>query len=379
MTDSVPRRTLFIAFYTASPPTGGASAVTFHLARHWPGERKLVQIGDRPGICEAAPGLQVETLAYRGQGERWQKLAKVPGWIAQMAAIAATYRPGMIILEGASWCAYHWCLMKVLRQRVPDATLIYHAHNVEYDLRRQKHNWVIAELTRWFERRVLAGADIATSVSPADANRFCSLYGRKTVSLPNGVDAAWLQSVSPQTVETVRVRYALTPETVLFMGAYAYRPNREAIDFLVNAVFPALIRKKPQARLLILGGPVPYERPWLIAPGLVLSGDLPGFIRAAAVSVAPIFSGSGTRLKILESLAAGVPVISTAKGIEGLPLEPGSDFLPAETAETFVDALLKVFDADVSVSTSTTAKMAALHWPAVIRTFLSETALWQNS
>lgn len=374
MTSSGSGRTLFLAFYTASPPTGGASAVTFQLARHWPGVRMLVQIGDRPGKYEAAPGFQIETLAYRGRGERWQKLTKIPGWIAQMAAIAAAYRPGTIVLEGASWCAYHWWLMKALRRRVPSAKLVYHAHNVEYDLRAQKHSRAIAALTRWFEARVLAGADIATSVSPADAARFRSLYGCETVSLPNGVDAAWLQSATPQSVEAIRTRYRLKPETVLFMGAYAYRPNREAIDFLVNDVFPALVRARPQAWLLILGGAVPYERPWLIAPGLVPSQDLPGFIQASAVSVAPIFSGSGTRLKILESLAAGVPVVSTAKGREGLPLEPGADIFAAETAEDFIEVLVRILGGGVVVSETAKEKIAALHWPEVIRTFLSKTA-----
>jgi glycosyltransferase involved in cell wall biosynthesis len=168
------------------------------------------------------------------------------------------------------------------------------------------------------------------------------LYGVEAILLPNGVDVASTQGGSGVAAEILRARHRLTVETVLFMGSYAYRPNGEAIDFLVTDVFPELTRRRPGARLLITGGAVPYERPWLIAPGLVPAEDLPGLIKACAVSVAPIFSGSGTRLKILESLAAGTPVIATAKGAEGLPLKPGGDFIQAETAADFVNALAQV-------------------------------------
>ncbi len=382
MTATAFGRTLLFAFYTAHPPTGGASAVTYQLACHWPGERKLVQIGDDPGMREATSGLQVVTLAYRGRGERWQKLIEVPRWIHEMTSIAADYRPDTIILEGASWCAYHWLLMSALRRRLPSVKLIYHAHNVEYDLRRQKHNRLVAELTRWFEGRVLAGVDIATSVSPVDASRFQVLYGRETVLLPNGVDVAWLQSATPASIEALRARYQLTAETVLFMGAYAYKPNGEAIDFLVKEVFPALMSLRPEARLLILGGEVPYERPWLIAPGLVPSEELPSFIHAAAVSVAPIFSGSGTRLKILELLAAGTPAISTAKGMEGLPLEPGVDILLAETAHAFVDLLNGVLADPAKArqwcANSMVKVVSGFSWLCIIQTFSIKLISCQN-
>jgi glycosyltransferase involved in cell wall biosynthesis len=189
---------------------------------------------------------------------------------------------------------------------------------------------------------VLARADVATSVSLTDAARFRALYGRETELLPNGVDVVWLQGASDVSVQALRSRYDLTDETVLFMGSYAYRPNQEAIDFLVTDVFPVLLHRCPDVRLIVLGGTVPYERPWLIAPGVVPYEHLPAFIKAAAVSVAPIFSGSGTRLKIIESLAAGTPVVTTAKGMEGLPLEPGVDVLQAETADAFADALTDV-------------------------------------
>ena len=366
-----PRRTLFLAFYTVNPPTGGASSVSLQLARHWAGERMLVQTGDAAELSEA--GLQVTTLRAPGNASRLQKLRNVAGWIRQMTAVAEHYQPDTIVLEGASWAAYHWRLLTSLRRAMPDVRYIYHAHNVEYDIRRQKNGWIIAVLTRFCEWRVLAKVDVATSVSGADAERFRVLYDIGTVPLPNGVDAASFRDAHEDAVQALRARLGLDREVVLFMGSYAFRPNREAIDFLVGKVFPDLLARRPAAQLLILGGDVPYERSWLIAPGLVPAASLPSYVRTAAVSAAPIFSGSGTRLKILESLAAGIPVVSSCKGMEGLPLEPGTDILRAESAGDFVDALERIL-ADPGAARGRTLSVtqriaASFDWPEIVRRF----------
>jgi glycosyltransferase involved in cell wall biosynthesis len=218
---------------------------------------------------------------------------------------------------------------------------------------------------------------VATAVSEIDAERFRVLYGRRPKLLPNGVDLDWLREAPQAAVEAVREKYALPPQTVLFMGGYGYRPNGEAIDFLVRNVFPKLLRRAPSARLLVLGGDVPYAKPWLVAPGIVPIEQLPAFMHAAAVSVAPIFSGSGTRLKVIESLAAGVPVVATGKGVEGLPLQPGKDFDRAETAEEFVDALAAIL-ATPRMQRTYCDVVVQLSWPLVVaRTRVSLRVLLQ--
>jgi O-antigen biosynthesis protein len=361
------QRTLFLAFFSVYPPTGGASQVSYQLARHWPGRRMLAQIGDRAGVSEIESGLTITTLGIRGKGERWAKLLSVPRWRRAMCAIASEFDPDTIVLEGASWCVYHWWLIGGLRRAAPAAQILYHAHNVEYDLRRQKHGWALAWLTRWAEKAVLRQADAATAVSKVDADRFCALYGRKPLRLPNGVDLTWLHDASPKAVDAVRRRYGLPQATVLFMGGYAYFPNREAIDFLVREVFPEVVRRAPSAKLLVLGGEVPYSAPWLVAPGVVPAAELPAFIHAAAASVAPIFSGSGTRLKVIESLAAGVPVVATEKGVEGLLLQPGKDFVRAETANEFIDVLaVRLVGGEAASAALSGDAVIRFSWPTII-------------
>jgi glycosyltransferase involved in cell wall biosynthesis len=123
------------------------------------------------------------------------------------------------------------------------------------------------------------------------------------------------------------------------MGSYSYRPNREAIDFLVSSVMPKVIQHCPEAQVVILGGAVPYQEAWLINPGCVTHGEITIFAEACKVGVAPIFTGSGTRLKILEYMAAGMPVVATAKGAEGLLVQNGRDIFIENGAGSFADRI----------------------------------------
>lgn len=332
-------RTAFVCLFSAAPPTGGAGQVSCALAAALPGERLLLQ----PGPCERRfftdAGLPVWQLRMRS-GSRWDKLFGMAGYIRRVERALRDWGATAVVLEGASWVFYHWWLLAHLRRRLPHLRVFYHAHNVEFLLRRQRHGWLIVFLTRRAEARVLRDCREAFAVSPVDQAAFTSLYGITPRLLPNGVDARRLAAADATAVARLRQTHRLGTAAILFLGDYAYPPNREAIDCLVTVVMPLVLARCPDACLAISGGAVPYQRPWLRAPGLLPQAQVPAFIRACAVSVAPIFSGSGTRLKILESLAAGVPVVATPKGAEGLALLPGRDFLLATTGAAFADALV---------------------------------------
>jgi glycosyltransferase involved in cell wall biosynthesis len=148
------------------------------------------------------------------------------------------------------------------------------------------------------------------------------------------VDVARFDVNEPE-VAAARQRFNVSADCLLFMGLYAYPPNRRAVDFLDREVMPRLTGQ----RLAVLGGAVPFERPWLVNPGVVPFGDLPAVVKGCGIGVAPIFEGSGTRLKILEYMAAGLPVVSTAKGAEGLAVADGENILIAEDGPGFVRAI----------------------------------------
>ena len=330
---------VFICFFAAAPPAGGAGSVTCALAKSIAGEPLLVQPGPAERRFLTSAGVPVWELRLIGD-RGWRKLLGIPGYVRRVVALVQREGAEVVVLEGASWVLYHWWLLRRLRHRWPTLTVFYHAHNVESELRQQRHGWFAQRLTRWAEGRVLRDVAQSFAVSERDRDAFQRLYDVAPLLLPNGVDSRRFAAVNEDAITSCRRLHRLGDCVILFMGAYAYPPNREAIDFLVNAVLPRVLARCPTAQLAIIGGPIPYQRPWLRAAGLLPDAEVPPFIRCCAVSVAPIFSGSGTRLKILESLAAGVPVVASRKGAEGLALAPGVEILLAEHEAEFAAALV---------------------------------------
>jgi glycosyltransferase involved in cell wall biosynthesis len=184
--------------------------------------------------------------------------------------------------------------------------------------------------------------------------------------------------VSADAVAAVRSRYGIPDASALFMGLYTYPPNRVAVDFLVTEVFPRVTARCPDARLVVIGDRVPFDAPWLVNPGRVPYADVPPLVTACRVGTAPIFSGSGTRLKILEYQAAGLPVVSTAKGAEGLTLQAGAEILLAEDAPAFAEHLAALLaDPDRAAALGARAQRAtAAHydWPRIMAAFMADLA-----
>jgi len=370
------RCTVFVSFFEAFPPASGAASVTYGLARFTCGERFLVQLGGRSGRGVTSHGVCVITLP--GGPTRIGKVLRLRRHIERMVECCRELGPDRIVLEGASWALYHWMLLRRLREALPSTPVIYHAHNVEYAIRAQRNGALVRRITRWAEGRLFRHADLATVVSEVDREQIEALYGVRPTLLPNGVDADRFAVLGEAELDTVRRKYGLGRETVLFMGMYAYRPNRQAIDRLVASIFPGIRERRPEARLLIIGGHVPHRRPWLINPGLLDTEEVPAVIRACAVGVAPILAGSGTRLKILEYAAAGLPVVATRKGAEGLHLADGREILLADDDPSFTECTVRILSdgrfARNLAAAGQSAVRARYGWPQLVERFWSELA-----
>jgi glycosyltransferase involved in cell wall biosynthesis len=366
-------RIAFLSLFEAYPPASGAAYVTYNCARLTPCTALLVQLADREAVEQLA-NLTIVSLRQQASS-RLKKLAYMPLTISRMRKEVAKFRPGYVVLEGASWAVYLALIALVLRKTLPKVKIIYHAHNVEYLLRQEQSNPFVTALTKWAERYILTTCDRSFAVSEDDRQRFFALYGVLPSLLPNGVDcSAYL--VTAAEIEVVRKRFAITDESILFMGLYGYPPNTEAVRFLADQVMPALHHQRPNLRLVVTGGGPPVSPPWLINTGVISRRDLNAVICACRLGVAPIFRGSGTRLKILEYMAAGLPVVSTRKGAEGLNLDADKNVLYAETAAEFQRALLRLL-CDSSLSKNLSLQAATLvrsnfDWPPLLRHFASE-------
>jgi glycosyltransferase involved in cell wall biosynthesis len=137
---------------------------------------------------------------------------------------------------------------------------------------------------------------------------------------------------------------------VLFAGLLTYEPNIDAARFLVTDVLPRLRRHHPDAEVRLVGT---YDRRVTDLAGrrgVTLAGGVPDMtpeLARADVAAVPIRFGGGTRVKILEAFAHGIPVVSTLAGAEGLDVIAGEHLVIADDAQAFADACARALDGDV--------------------------------
>jgi glycosyltransferase involved in cell wall biosynthesis len=238
--------------------------------------------------------------------------------------------------------------------RRPDQKLIYDAHNCECIVKRQILNGTSAgrklvEEVRALEGNLCREADLIFACSNDDAEQFVALYGiarDKIVLVPNGVDVEDIQPASREQQAWARQELGLPPDKpiLIFIGS-GYGPNTEAAAFLVQEIAPRL----PNCSVVIAGGVkdsyqashgprAPENVRWM---GTVAADQRLSFYHAADIALNPMFSGSGTNLKMLDYFAAGLPVVSTPEGARGLELASDDCIVcPAEQFVSHIEELL---------------------------------------
>jgi len=206
-------------------------------------------------------------------------------------------------------------------------------------LRRVRRYLMWWKLARYV-RRLLWDFDACTVVSELERARLESLGHRSgTIEVvPNGVDLEMLglDFGSPN------------PKRLIYPGSVTYSANFEAVDFFARKILPLVRRAKPDVEFYVTGTTEGVSTDqWAEVGGINLTGHVDDIRRAvgsAWMTVVPLLSGGGTRLKVLESMALGTPVVSTSKGVEGLDIRPGREYVLADSAEAFADAVIELID-----------------------------------
>jgi glycosyltransferase involved in cell wall biosynthesis len=188
---------------------------------------------------------------------------------------------------------------------------------------------------RRFEEQAFRRAARVIAVSTEDARLIREQFGQPNVDVvDNGIDRAFFETVRGQR----------DPARILFLGALDWRPNLDAIGLLLDKIFPRVRSQEPRAQLWVVGRNPPASLAARIeqTAGAVLHAnvaDVRPFLGESGVMAVPLRIGGGSRLKILEALACGLPVVSTRIGAEGLLLEPNEDYVQAEE-DALADALV---------------------------------------
>lgn len=250
-------------------------------------------------------------------------------------------------------------------------------HNIDY-VRNERvlrnTPWGVAKLYHWLNQRrfkqwelaVLKQYDRVIAMSSVDRQMLeADVPGLPVRVVPNGVDADAIPFLPAPT----------STDIVIFVASMDSEANHDGAMFFLREVWPLIGRRRPRAVLKLVGrGPNPELRAAANGKDVIVTGkvaDVLKFYREADVAVVPLRSGGGTRLKILEAMAAGTAVVSTTIGCEGLDVTHGQDILVADEPEALAEAVLRMLDdRDARSDLVRAARQlveASYDWPLIAR------------
>jgi polysaccharide biosynthesis protein PslH len=366
---------LFVTPQLPWPPTQGTALRNFHLMEAAAGEHEVDLLsfveGDPhlPGEVQIPAALRqvcrrIETVPVpvRRRAVRvrdlvlgWADMERrlwSPAFAARLDALLAETAYDAVQLEGFEVAPYLLGPEALRREAYGDMRklpkIVFDDHNAEYELQasaaridaarpqrwpRALYSLIQAKRLRRREALYACAADLCLVVSAEDGAALEAIApGVGALVVPNGVDCAALPAPRP----------APTP-AIFFAGKLDYRPNVDACEWLVQEIVPRVRRHVPNVRVVLAGrNPSPAVQR-LAGDGVEVTGALDDatMVRRrgeAWVYAVPMRMGSGVRFKVLEAMAAGVPLVCTTLGASGTGARDGSELLVADSAEAFAEA-----------------------------------------
>lgn len=214
----------------------------------------------------------------------------------------------------------------------------HHLENVNFPPKKLLMGLDVAKIYFW-EKRFWNKARLVIAMSESDKVLMKSrMNDLKVAIVPNGVDTAFFTFRKTMPARTVK--------TILFVGNFKWLQNREAVNYLLEKVWPKITSSmQGKVKLWIVGKSPPENITKIESPFVTVSDDIDDIrnaYRKSDVLLAPIFGPGGTRYKILESMATGVPVVTTSTGIEGLSARNFHNVLIADDSKRLASLTVKL-------------------------------------
>ncbi len=386
---------LAISTWFPFPPDNGSKARAYNLLHHLGTRHTLDLLALSQSKRDSEYLREVQAFCRRVTvfPEPQFRLEKIGSWRGFLSPVPRYFRehhcPELEALS-QQW-AYQECYEAVVAVTLGSAPYaaklsspfkLLDQHNVESQvIKRQWRNeesafrrlrimptWMKAER---FERAIAAKFHTITVVSEPERYLMERLLktglGTEVHVIPNGADPGLLDYQPP----------AKEPAVLAFTGALSYQPNLDAAECLCRHILPAVRARFPNARVRITGRIEGVDvRDLSGIAGVEFTGyveDIRPVVASASALVVPLRQGGGTRVKILEAMALGTPVISTPMGAEGLEVQDGTHVLLGETAADLAEQASRVIgDVDFGNWIAANAKEIVrdrYQWPVIAREF----------
>jgi glycosyltransferase involved in cell wall biosynthesis len=354
---------LLVSPFLPYPPVAGGHAQVWAWLRRLAANHQLAFIGfsEREADGSATEEISehcpvVRTRLRRPTPHAYSSFAQFPSWVTEFFSeelasdireVTSDFCPELVFFLSTNMAQYRRCVGD-LPTAVAALEIVFLAYGRRIAAARGLHrlrarlDWL--RMLR-YEAAVFRAADHVIAVSEADAEMAHSLAPDTDVTaVPPGVDR---EKLSPRPRRPV-------PGTVLFVGHMEHYPNVDGLLFLYREIWPLVRQQYPTAKLTVCGAGSREELA-RVAPGVLsaiesdssvhLAGyapDLQQLMDRTAAMAAPVRLGAGVRNKVIESLAAGLPVVSTTLGAEGLAAADERELLIANDAPGFAQQLLRL-------------------------------------
>ncbi len=351
---------LYIAHRIPFPPTKGDKIRSFHEIMHLAKRHEVHLVA----LCD-----DKDDVGYAKDLKRYCRtvsLIPVNPWVSRVKAAAAMASGRPFTLGYFDSSAMKQAIRQRLGQHRFDAVLVYCSSVAPYveeltgplrildfvdsdackwkqyaEARKGLTKWVYrleAERLKRYESRLIDEFDLCAFVSAREADHLPARQRNKVVFVQNGID---LEFFRPE----LKNRES---HDIVFTGVMDYFPNVDAVTFFARDVFPAVRKRFPDARFLIVGSnPVPSVKRLASLPGVTVTGTVPDvrpFLAGARLSVAPLRISQGIQNKILQALAAGLPVVASPNAAAALTDLENVPLTIARDAEGFVAAITRWFE-----------------------------------
>lgn len=286
-----------------------------------------------------------------GAGKRVQQIRSIGSrtsflerstWSAQLQRVLDR----LFLTSTVDVVLYESTRMALFRPPTPCATVV-DAYDVEAELLRRVARTTSSDVERalklaeaykveQLERRLWRMSDMCIATSDRDARAIEAVSGAPTRVVPNGVDTAAFTRPEGWTGR----------RDIVFTGVMRHQPNSDAARWFLDDIHPLISQRTPHARVVFAGADPPDWLRQRANDDILVTGrvdDIRPWLWSAAVAIVPLRSGGGTRLKILEALAADVPVVSTSLGAEGIDGIESCTIL-ADDNVAFADAVVEVLN-----------------------------------
>jgi polysaccharide biosynthesis protein PslH len=353
---------LFLSTWFPYPPDNGSKLRVYHLLRALAQDHTVTFVsfafdtarpekpGDLRSLCADMQAVGVDPFAYNRAGTlrtflsaRPMASRPIPTMSELVTDVLGSEAFDTIIASTEMMAGY-------ALQAAPGTPKILEEHNSmtrwmcgryaeQTKLVQRARCWASWQKRRWYEGQYYRHFDLITMVSEADRATTLATAGEGRVRVevvPNGVDCEHNRPGLAQ----------IQPSALVYSGALTYSANYDAVRWFLAEVYPGIREQVPEASLTITGSTSGVDLAGLaLDESVCLTGfveDVRRPVAGAAVCVAPIRQGGGTRLKILEAMALGTPVVATSKGAEGLNVRHDRDILIADEPADFASQVVRL-------------------------------------